>query len=366
MSARKSALPGGGSLAITSLFYGLIPVLVAVTGASDFPFVFMTAFALGSAVSAWGYLAVFHKGIWSDWKLFVPSWDTITEPLTLDQSAMARFPAWNWQVLVSFFGGLNVGFFALAVSFMPDVVAAVLVESQPVFFVLLLQWLFRNDGLYVVPVGKIMLMWAAFMGVCLVVLSVEAKPDGDTGMSVSFWGLLVGVIFIFIAICFAVSNAASVRWSESVIAWRQNREGTPVLTGEALEKTKIGYFILTRCCRQTFSFLIGLVFTRFSLGSASPAVFILIVLVSAVITTGGSLFNAKGTFRSVGKPQMQAVKYLTPVFGVLFLLAASHADGVHGWMFSIGFGLVLAANLTANLFRWGSGEKNSAVLKPQE
>lgn len=346
---KKKILPGGGSLAACSVFYGAIPVLVAVTGGEDFPFVFATAFALGSALSAFGYLAVFHKGIWSDWKLFIPRRESVLKSLNSHQTQSQQFPAWNWQVLASLPRGLNVGFFALAVTFIPEIVAAVLVESWPAFYVLLLQWMFVKDENYVIPVNKVLLMWVAFLGVCMVVLSAEAK-SGDVS-SIMFSDLLLGVIFIALSIAFTISNAASVRWSESVMAWLKNSEIASVRTNKELEKQKLGYFILLRCCGQAFSFMIALALSGFSLGDASWTTFLVIVFGSAIITTGGSYFNGKGTFRSSVKPQVQSVRYLTPVFGVLFLLAASHAGGVNGWLFGIGFALVLAGNLFANVFR---------------
>jgi len=346
MTDRRFELPGGGSLLLCSLFYSLVPVYVAFSGGSDFPFVFATAYSLGSGISGIAYLAVFNKGIWQDWRLFVPKRETVLKPLTSDMKAGSDFPAWNYLVLIALPRGLNVGFFALSVVFIPELIGTVLLESWPVFYVLLVQRLFSQDNQYVISTGKVYLMMCAFIGVALVVLSAESDTGGI--LSVSPLDMVLGLTFITCAIALNISIAASVRWSESVCAWLNAHKNGPKLVGAELERNKIGYFTICRTCTQLVSSVLSAAISGFSLGSCSIPNFLFIFIAGAFITTGGSYYNAKGTFRSSAKQQMQSVRFLTPVFGVLLLIAAGYSEGVNPWMFGTGFALVLVSNFYTN------------------
>ena len=339
-----SRLTGGGSLLTTSLVFGLIPVVVAIADGGDAPFVFMTAWGLGGAFSSLSYVGLFHRDLLGLGQIrkFLPRRETFFKGISSDGS---DFPCWNWQVVSSLPRSLTIAFFAWSTAFIPEVVAAVLYESWPIFFVLLLQLLFpEEEGKYEINFRTIVLFGFIFLGVFLVVFSIQANDA--TELAVSGADVAVGLVLLFVAISFTVQEAVFVKWGDTAQEWN-GKQGT-VYQAKVSESNKVGYAIFVRGVSLTVGCLIGFAFSGFSLQSVSLWGFCGIAVFGAAVEGAGSVANMIGTIRSAENLRIQAIRYLTPVFGVIFLILASQSEGVRADLSTLGICAIVVGNVLVN------------------
>lgn len=301
----------------------------------------MTAWGLGGSVSCFTYAKVRHPGL--------HVWSNLKELLRRSESG---FPNWSWSVWLALPSSLSLAFYAWSTSFLPEVVTAVLIEIWPVFYVLYLKFLFREERLFHVTTYRLSLFILVFVGACLVVWSIE--PSGVLAGQMGNYQTLAGVVLVGLAVLLSAQTAVFIKWSESAQAWERSQpDRAPAGSGD---DSKTGYLMLVRAASQAMSGLIGFCLAGFSLGTVSVGGFLFLFASAAVIDVCGTGFNAVGTFRSANNPGVHSVRFFTPVFSTTMLLLAGYSEGVMAFLFISGLMIVVVTNIAIN-----SSEHDSAA-----
>ena len=343
----NSRLHGGGYILTTSLVWGLFPLVAVVGNGGDAPFGFMIAWGLGDATACLITLILLKQKVytWTNLKSFFPSKHTFFAPLSEHNFQ------WNWLIIVALPRSLTVAFFAWSISLVPEVVATVLYYTWPAFFVLLLKILFSRDNQYSLNLRTMILFIFIFIGVAFVVRSIT--PDDSTG--ILELKVLLGIILLAISIGFAVMEAFFVRWADVVykgthrknqeLQESENKGGISNETDKSMLLEKTGYIILIRGVSGIVGSVIGFILA-FSTGETlglSDSVF---VFFSVIGLAGiGHFTNAIGTLKGSNNSGIQAIRYTTPVFGVIFLWVFSYIEGIQGQYFILGLVAIVVGNL---------------------
>ena len=296
----------------------------------------MAMWSLGGAVSSAVYLKACHAHIISleSVKSMFPTRQSIRQAMGNEPGETTR---WNWQIILSLFSSLNIGLYALATSHIPQAIAAVILESWPVFYVLMLGYLFRSERSYSLPPLHALMFILALGGVSLVVLSsdtLEQQPGGFK--SEVFIG---GALLAFMVIC-SLLRSYFVRWGD--VACRAHDKELSLKTADL---GKSGYVLILRMLSYSLAVLVGLVVawatgSFLSLGSS-----ILALVLGGVVNIAGNLAEYTGTYRTSDRAGWQILRYTTPVFGVLFLWVFGHVSDVNLAILGLGMTLLSVANV---------------------
>ena len=341
-------LNGGGNLLVTSAIWGVIPLSSALADGGEAPFVFLTAWSLGATTAVLAYLLLYHRQLlrWAEFRHFVPRRGAFFKNLEDGHS-----PSWNWQVVLAQFSAMGLAFYAWSTAFMPEAIAAILVESWPIFFIFLMQVLFKGERIFQLTPAVAALFLFIFLGVILVVRA--GSSDSDAESAFSGWDMVVGILLLVVSISFIVQTASHIKWTEVAYKWQQTRVGggsgmavgggvVAVAAAAAVgatadaspidarrgERTKLGFFMLARLVSAAIGVVMGLIWQNFSDGSLSFKEQAIGFGTGAFVISLGNITTAVGTLRSKSNSELQAIRYTTPVFGIFFLWLFSYVTDV--------------------------------------
>ena len=358
LHARYGArLNGGGNLLLTSAIWGVIPLATALADGDEAPFMYLMVWSMGATTAVLAYLLLYHRRLltWAEFRHFVPRRGAFLKNLTTTDS-----PSWNWQVVLAQFSAVGLAFFAWSTAFMPQAIAAILVESWPIFFIFLLQVLFKGERIFKLTPAVAALFLFIFLGVILVVRS--GSSDGDAESSFTGWDMVVGILLLLVSISFIAQTASHIKWTEVAYKWQQGRLGggtgggagagaagvaavaaNPVDTRHG-ECTKVGFFMLARLVSASIGIVMGLVCQNFSAGSLSFKEQAIGFAAGAFVISWGNITTAVGTLRSKSNSELQSIRYTTPVFGIFFLWLFSYVSDVRTDFLVFGLVAIVVGN----------------------
>ena len=180
------------------------PLLVSVSGAAQFPFLFTAGMQAGGLFGCLLFLLVCHRPL---------LWDPrVRGALLVSVLRLDRRAIWFLLGTVS---GLDYALFAWSSRYVDVAVTTVLFETWPLFLVFLMALLYRGVGRYRRPTPALMLLLVVGFGGCaLVVSSQHGGLDGLFGSGVHHLALGVGLSLLA---ALATSLAAYLfRWASAL------------------------------------------------------------------------------------------------------------------------------------------------------
>lgn len=340
LASRRTSTSGALDLLLASATWGCIPLLAVMVDADENPMVFVFGYALGEFVALVGYSAITNPQAWSLSTLrgCWPTGASLRQPIAAVADVVPRF---NWLMLATMPRLLFTSFgFAASLAFLPNLVVAVIFESWPIIYVAALGVLWRGSGRYALTWRSAALMVGAFAGAAFVVVS---SSDGEaTGDPVTVAGVVVGLGLLALALVGQGNAAVLLAWADAANAAR------PAANDDAPCGTK-RWFAFVAAFPAAVAVAVALL-----LGAAgqvavvgAPKVAVLVALAAMMQLAG--LVEVPGTLKAAGNPALMSVRYLTSVFGVLYLLVSDYADRLNGPLFVVGVAVVLGCGFGAAL-----------------
>lgn len=209
------------AMAAASTGYAFVPLLIHLSGGSQYPLTVNAVLSAGLVAANVPYLLIFHR-------------KTVAHPSYRNAVwTMATSPLIAVMVLTNF----ELAAYALATRFVDISIAAVLYESWPLILVIYTAWLYRGQHRYqALRTGTIGLMLAGATATALVVTSQHGTLAGlDQSQGVH---LLAGVGLGLASAILSSGAAASLKWG-TILAQRLadqkapagNRTATEVMGG---------------------------------------------------------------------------------------------------------------------------------------
>ena len=226
-----------------------------------------------------------------------------------------KFRSYFYGVSVLFLRPLTIVFFVWSTDFLSIIASGVLYESLPILF-LLTFLLIQNSSRKSYPVSRAILLFPLIIGGSFLVWYSTWPEHGLQIAGISL--LMLASILIYAEnISFMWSSYASHAEQEYK---RYSYEGKSDID---IVDSSIFYFMCFRALSSLFgSMAAGLVVffhDTQGIGSFKGSSFFIIFTCGFLIEGLGSWQNAVGVFRSIKTPTVQAVRYLTPLFGAGYL-----------------------------------------------
>ena len=257
---------------------------------------------------------------------------------------------WNWKVICTLPRSLRIAFLAWSLAFVPEPVAAVLFDSWPAFYIVILHSMFSSgnvedrDNKFNLNHRNVLLLFFIFCGMVFVVLSSSQQE----GTSFIFDGRsLIGIALLIIAIGFIIQKSIFVKWADVMVKAEQSKSADGGIPNEKInyDNNETGYAMLIWGISLIVGSCLGFSLSIFSDGSLETNGFIIALLGGAIIEFLGVFFDISGTVRSKANPNLQAILYLTPVFSVLILWVFSHVTEVRGDLLTLGICATVVGNV---------------------
>ena len=352
-------LRGWRHLLASSAIWGLFPLVSALGNGGESPFMFMAAWGLGGAVSSLIYVAYWSNKNEISWKYvfenFMPSKKEFFSKLGMPDngSSPGITQRWNWLIIASIPRALTLAFFAWSTVFLPEAVSAILYALWTLFYSLLLQRLFqeKEEGQFKSNLRTIGLFIFIFIGAGLVILS---PLSFEKFVSSSVYDTLIGIFLIALSIGFIVQGAFVFKWADiATCKWSLDNSimianVTSAEKEKQLNMMKTGFFLFESIFSMMAGSILGIILASSAGNFMRYQDFLLIMGFGAVIELFGTLTNASGTFLCAKNLAMQAIRYTTPVFSVLYLLVASQVGSMRGDIFVMGLAAIVVGNILVN------------------
>lgn len=310
---------------VSTAGYSVVPLVVALAGGGDAPFLLNAGLTLGLCLGYLPYLAVACR------------------PLLRSRvvaAAVAR-RVFCWPILFMVVNNFEFAFFAWSTRFIDVAIAAILFETWPVLLIALTLWLYRAERRYrSFTVSLWLLLAVAFAGFAFVVLSQSGTAFGvGTGRLAP---LAAGILLAVLASVVTSLSAFGFKWSTGLAA-ALGRGPDPVRhPGLELFGTVVASLI-ANVVVVPVNFAAGLAVGE----SLAPATFAAVVLAGVVCHAGAPLCwrNATLLTDNVG---VNAIAYATPALSLFWLFLFSQAAVARVDFLVIGVMGVVSANLLIN------------------
>ena len=307
---------GARFMLVATLGFSVVPVLVAL-GGSESPFWFF----VGWRISALSVCAAIPLIFWRA-ALF---------------SAATRSLVWRSlftpPMLLWILNYFDTSLFALSVRFANVAVNAVLYETWPIVFVLLVGRLFKSESRWQkITVRRFALFLASFVGAVLVITSQPVGEDNDC----SVLSVAVGVSLALAAASLTCLNAFGFRWTADFVALLSAR----IEERRSLEmfSTVLGLAVINAVslpANAAIAIASGevLALTPIMLGAMGG---LLVGAASVIFWRWGNLIS--------DRLELNAVIYLTPALSLIWLFALGLVGEIRVGLLLAGVLAIVAAN----------------------
>ena len=363
MSEKKLRDSGLPELTGSTLTYGAVPLIVVLSGGSASPLLFAAIYVGFGAIPIAAYMFFKRPHFYqsSNFKQFL---QTFTNRNEFDNkpSILNILRERSILVPVNAFGPLLI---AWAFLYIPDVIAAVVLETWPIFFIFVIR---RGEKAYYFSTRVALLFALNFFAVALVVLS---DSQDSAGVDSSVIEYLFGLLLIAFSMLFYLQSANRIRQgerlSESIFGSTLAGGGGGVLPSD-LEKADVVMFLRFFALTITsvvciFAYFIFEIFGKFEdfSGNLNFAGIIIAALGGVLVNAFGAALFSRGTIKGTDL-RVQAVGYFTPIVGIAYLIFLSlflqqvigdtelvkGIEDINWPWFSIGFMGVLAITVITN------------------
>ena len=322
-------MAGLGLMAGSVLVFSFLPLLYAVVSGPDSPFIFAAGTRLGVFACCAPFLLVFYRAI-------------VLSPVGM---AAARRVLFTWPMLFSALSFTNLPLFLLAVRYIDPVVAATLLETWPVLFIVLMALGFRRPGGRRLSVSWPVLglgLALALAGFLLLAWSQEGTLVLGSGR---FWPLALGLGLGVLAGSLGALGACNFLWSLRFVAVLPVGFGIGLVSpaGRVLCGTVLCYSL---GCVVAFFYLtlVGLV-----AGESFSWGVVLRGLVVGVICAGPGSLLFRGANLLSANPGVNLLGYLTPVLAAVWLFLLWDVGVARVDYLVLGLAAVVIANLLVNM-----------------
>lgn len=319
--------PGLLDLLFASIIYGMIPLIAVLSGGRNNPLLYLGLLSLGGVCGSSIYLFFYHKYIYKDnnWKKIIslffnlrPLWGSKSIPT---QKVPSVFNVFRERSILLRISSLGTFLFAWSLVYVHTIIAAVIIESWPILLIFLLKKIAGNK--YNFTKRALFLNAIAFLAVILVVFSNSSEEDSSIAFN---GGYIFGLLLLAFALIFSLQTGV-----RNIQGQKFARETTSISSyaekGFEQENLGSGVVVFLRLLASFVGMVAGFVFfaifeifnifQNFS-GTLSIGGMIIAFVGGSILSSIGVFTNARGTIK--GKDlKVQAIRYLTPVFGIFFL-----------------------------------------------
>ena len=332
---------------IATLGYSFVPLLIALGGGAENPFLFNGCLTLGLVLSYLPYLLVTHR-------------ELLTKPKLRKLIRERIFPSGRLfslsglAMLLMIVNNFEFAVYAWSARFVDIALSAILFETWPILLVLLTVWLYRTDirrhlRYRSLNLTLLTLMVLGFVGFIFVVLSQEGTLLGLGRFQVT--SLVIGVVLAVVASGVTSLSAFGFRW------------GTDL--SEDIQKSKLSLkdpnsldlfgavigSIIANAIVIPLNFAVGL-----AIGERLPSHILVLAVAAGAVSHGvGTLCWRKSNLMT-SNLGVNAIAFGTPILSLVWLFYFSQADVVRVDFLIIGTAAVMTANLLINIqaeMRWG-------------
>lgn len=346
MQPKSARFNGSGYLVASSAAWGVIPLIIATGGGGDSPFSFTASWSFGSVIGSSVFLLTFTRQMrprdW--WAAMVCPPGGFWKPLS-DQNG-----GWNWQMVAAVIRmAVILMVSAWVANYLSEVIIAVVLESWPVFFLLILHLLFREKQTFKVDWVTIALFLLVFTGV---VLAIFSQGQDSALEPVSVVDFLVALLLLTTSVLLAAGDGIAVKWV-TIVAGTFGGQGSGEETKSMdMRSLEVGATQFTRLLAFVFGVFFGLVPQLFVHESYTLEDFLTVSLAGAFVGVMGAATNIIGTFRCHDNPGLLCLRYLTPVFGIGYLwLFTDREEAIHWGLMGSGLAIILAGSVIISLRR---------------
>ena len=344
---------GGGALGFMLTFVFLIslaPLVLGFANGHETPLMFSGMFRAGVSLGCLGFLLIAYPKQLLNGNTWSKVWELIKQPAS------------GGLILLAVFGNFDYALFAWSVNFVDIAVAAILFETWPVFTIIFMALLFKEEKRYrKITLPTMMLVSLSLAGFILAISSQST----ELVLSNTFSGrVLTGVGLIFFSIIAGTLFTFGIKWGSNLSEFLPGRTDSNRLE---LCGAVIALFIASSVSALTNS-SIGLIFFSESVSFTKSAVTIFGTSFSAplIAIIGGALTQALGGAAlrkanlSTDNLGINAIAYAIPVLSLVWLFSFSLADVARLDLLVIGTTAIIIANLLINVdlevrwrVRWG-------------
>ena len=326
LESQHPALPAVCMLiAVTA--YSAIPILFKLGSAGESPFLFTGVWMAITGMGLGTTLLIVKRRF-----LFRPD-------VVRDISARCK----TWLMLVSLFTRCGFVLFALGLVFIDASMAAILYATSPLYFMLLMSFLFRGTKRYTpITWATLVFVILAIAGAALVILSHNDAPAPlrEIGSGFASIGTWFGVLLVVMAaVCQGTVAAGTFKMGVSLAEKSSHREG--------LNMAEFVFVLLMNCVCLAIGGIVLCLIGIIASETLSPHQLLFAIL-------GGLTFDLVGlvTFRVANLKTVNlgvnAIAFATPLVALIWLwmfsmLGVSHLD----YLFIGAMGIV-ASNLLIN------------------
>lgn len=334
-------------MVIATLGYSFVPLLIALGGGVENPFLFNGCLTLGLVLSYLPYLLVKHR-------------ELLTSPRLLPLIRERIFPSGRvfsvsgLAMLLMIVNNFEFAVYAWSARFVDIALSAVLFETWPILLVLLTVWLYRTDirrhiRYQSLNISLLTLMVVGFVGFVFVVLSQEGTLLGLGGIHLT--NLIIGVVLAVIASGVTSLSAFGFRWGTDLSRDIQS-SGLSLKDPNSLDLfgAVVGS-IMANLIVIPLNFAVG-----FSFGERLPLHIIVIAVAAGAVSHGVATLCWRKSNLMTSNLGVNAIAYGTPILSLVWLFYFSQADVLRVDYLIIGTAAVLTANLLINVeaeMRWG-------------
>ena len=243
----------------------------------------------------------------------------------------------------SFAGQMGFPLFALGLVLVDASIAAVLYETWPIFLMLFMSLLFRNEGRYrAIPNGAVIFSGLSLCGIALVVASQSATHNPLLRFGEGFsgtWTLAGAGLVMAASLLWAVHGACTIRMGATLAKRHAHLENSE--TGEIVFSMAVTGIVMT-----VASLALCAIGVMMSETISMRQVGFAMVAGGLIDSLGGAAFRmANLKTRNLG---LNAVSYATPLVALAWLWALSLVSVPHPVYLIVGACGIVAANAMLN------------------
>ena len=321
---RRNSLAVGYML-IAVVGYSVIPLVVSLIDGASSPFLFNAGLTLGVGIGQAVFLWVFFRRV-----LFRSS-----------VISMVWRKTFNHSMLLTVIHRFDYGMFALATRFIDVSVASVIFETWPIASLLLIAYLFRNEGRYqrITP-GMLLLLGLAFVGFFFVASSQTG--EFRNWMSVSSLETGIGLILVLLAVVVASLVAFTFRWGEDF------RNALPEDVSDRDNATvMVSCVILGSCIGALISAVLNLAI-GIGVGESISTNDIVAAVIGGAIAYGLANITYRAANVLTANLGINAMAYATPLVALFWLAIFSQVNVARFDFLLIGAAAIITTNLLVN------------------
>ncbi len=306
--------------------YSVVPLVVALTNGGDSPFLFNTGLMLGVGIGQAVFLWIFFRRVLLSPSVLPLVWRKI----------------FSYSMLLIVIHRFEYGIFALATRFIDVSVASVIFEIWPITSLLVIAYLFRQEGRYQrLSPGMLTLLALAFVGFFFVAGSQTGEFGNWTGAGFLKTG--IGVSLALLAVAIASFVAFTFRWGADF------RRDLPadVVDRESTTVVDICCVMLASCIGALLSGALNLVIGA-GMGETVSTNSLVVAVMGGAFAYGVANITYRAANVLTDNLGINAMLYATPLFALLWLSVFSLVNVARLDFLIIGAAAIITTNLLVN------------------